>query len=151
MKKRLFAIISLILVLCSLLSISAFALDNEPEIPEDPVEPDEPYVDISVYNCGCSLDSSSGLVYCSSYAQTAHSTYKVYINITLQRYKDGYWQTYAGPWSGSGTNGYACVYKYYYVVPGYSYRTASGVTVRDADGNYIESSSLYSPSRYYSS
>lgn len=150
MKKRIFAVLSLILILCSLMSISAFALESEPEIPEDPIGPDSPYVDIDYYNCYCSLDSSSGLVYSSSYAQTAHSTYKVYLYITLQRYKDGYWQAYAGPWSGSGTH-YAGVYKYYYVVPGYYYRTASSVTVRDADGNYIESSSLYSPGRYYGS
>ena len=148
MKKRILAILSMILILCSVLSMSVLAL--EPEMPEDPIEPEDPYVDIAYYNCGCILNSSNGLIYSSSYAETAHSTYQITINITLQRYKDGYWQTYAGPWSGSGTH-YAGVYKYYYVVPGYSYRTASGITVRDADGNYIESSSLYSPSRYYSS
>lgn len=150
MKKRILTIFSLILILGSLLSMTVFALDIEPEIPEDPVDPDEPYVDISYYNCGCSLDSGSGLVYCSSYAQTRDTTYKIYLNITLQRYKDGYWQTYAGPWSGSGT-GYAGVYKYYYVVPGYYYRTASAVTVRDSSENLIETSYLYSPSRYYGS
>ena len=147
MKKRVLSILSLILILSTLLAMPALAF-AEPEVPEEPAEPEEPYVDIDYYNCGCSIDSSSGLAFCSSYAETAHANYKIYINISLQRYKDGYWQQYAGPWYNSGT-GYCTSYKYYYVVPGYYYRTYSGVSVYDANGNFIESSYLYSPYSYY--
>lgn len=145
MKKRLLAITSLLLILCTIISIPALALEEEPV---DPIDPESPYVDLSQYSCGCSINSS-GRAYCSSYAQTAHSTYKVYVNVTLQRYKDGYWQTYAGPWYGSGTNGYAGAYGYYYVVSGYYYRAASSVTVQKSDGTYVESAYLNSASRYY--
>lgn len=148
MNKRLYAIISLLLVLCTIFSVPALALEIDPEEPLDPVDPEAPYVDISLYSCGCSINSS-GRAYCSSYAQTRNTSYKVYISISLQRYKDGYWQTYAGPWSGSGSNGACGVYKYYYVVSGYYYRTASSVTVRTSDGTYVESASLFSASKYY--
>lgn len=147
MKTRLFAILSLTLILCSILVVPTLALELDPEPPLEPIEPEAPYVDLSQYSCGCSINSS-GRAYCHSYAQTAHSTYKVYVSISLQRYKDGYWQTYAGPWSNSGT-GYCTSYKYYYVVSGYYYRTASSVTIRTASGDYVESSYLYSASRYY--
>ena len=147
MKKRLFAILSLLLILCSLLAVPVLALDMEPEEPLDPIEPDSPYVDIDYCNCGCSINSN-GRAYCSSYAETAHPDYKVYVSISLQRYKDGYWQTYAGPWSNSGT-GYCTSYKYYYVVSGYYYRTASAVTVRTADGDFVEIAYLNSASKYY--
>lgn len=147
MKKRVFAIFSLLLILCSILAVPALALDAEPEEPIDPVGPEEPYVDISYYNCGCSINSS-GRAYCSSYAQTAHTTNKVYVTISLQRYKDGYWQTYAGPWSNSGT-GYCTAYSYYYVVSGYYYRTLSVVTVQTSSGAFVENAYLFSPSRYY--
>ena len=147
MKKSFLSILSLILILCSILSLPAFALEVDPETPVDPDDPEAPYVNISYYNCGCSINSN-GLAYCSSTAQTRNTTYSINISISLQRYKDGYWQTYAGPWSNSGT-GYCTTYKYYYVVPGYYYRTNSSVTVRDASGNYIESSYLYSAGRYY--
>lgn len=147
MKKRLFAVVSLILIVCSICSIPVLALEIEPEEPLEPIDPETPYVDINYYNCYCSINSS-GRAYCSSYAETAHPNYIVYVSISLQRYKDGYWQTYAGPWSNSGT-GYCTSYKYYYVVSGYYYRTASSVTVRTASGDYVESSYLYSASRYY--
>lgn len=147
MKKRLFAVVSLVLILCSIFAVPVLAMEVDPEEPLDPVDPDAPYVDISYYNCGCSINSS-GRAYCSSYAETAHSTYKVYVSISLQRYKDGYWQTYAGPWNNSGT-GYCTSYKYYYVVSGYYYRTASAVTVQTSSGSYVESATLYSASRYY--
>lgn len=147
MKKTIFSIVSLILVLCSLFAMPAFAVESDPGEPLEPLDPEAPYVDIDYCNCGCSIDSN-GLAYCSSYAQTAHTNYSVYVSISLQRYKDGYWQTYAGPWSGSGT-GYAGAYKYYYVVSGYYYRTAASITVWNADGAYVESTSIYSASRYY--
>lgn len=147
MKKRLFAVVSLILIICSIFSVPVLALEAEPEDPLDPIDPEMPYVDINYYNCYCSINSS-GRAYCSSYAETAHTDYKVYVSISLQRYKDGYWQTYAGPWSGSGT-GYAGAYKYYYVVSGYYYRTSSTVTVQTSSGSFVESQHLYSGSRYY--
>lgn len=147
MKHKLIAVISLLLILCSIISVSALAVEVDPDEPFDPINPETPYVDISLYSCGCSINSS-GRAYCASYAQTRNSTYKIYISITLQRYKDGYWQTYAGPWNGSGTH-YAGAYKYYYVVSGYYYRTGSAVTVQTSDGYYVESATLYSAARYY--
>lgn len=147
MKKRLFAILSLAMILCSIVAVPVLALEVNPDEPLDPIDPEVPYVNISQYSCGCSINSS-GRAYCSSYAQTRNTTYQVYVSISLQRYKDGYWQTYAGPWSNSGT-GYCTSYKYYYVASGYYYRTASAVTVRTSDGTYVESASLVSASRYY--
>ena len=147
MKSKVSAIISLVLILCTILSVPVLALEVDPEEPLDPVDPETPFVDISYCNCYCSIDSN-GLAYCSSYAETAHSTYQIYVSITLERYKDGYWQTYAGPWSGSGTH-YAGAYKYYYVVSGYYYRTSSAITVRTADGEYVESAFVTSASEYY--
>ena len=81
MKKRLLAVLSLMLILCSIFVVPVLALDLEPEEPEEPIEPDAPYVDIDYYNCYCSIDSN-GRAYCSSYAQTYHPDYKIYISIT---------------------------------------------------------------------
>ena len=147
MKKRICAVLSLVFILCSILAIPALTLEVDPEEPVEPIDPEAPYVNIDYYNCGCSIDSN-GKALCSSFASTRNATYMIYISITLQRYKDGYWQTYAGPWYGSGTH-YAGAYKYYYVVSGYYYRTASSVTVQTSDGYYVESSYLNSPARYY--
>ncbi len=146
MKKRIIAVLSLVLILCSILAAPVVALGIEPEEPLDPLDP-EPYVNISYYNCGCSINSS-GRAYCSSYAQTRNTTYNIFITITLERYKDGFWQTYAGPWSSSGT-GYAGAYGYYYVMSGYYYRTASFVTVQTSTGAFVENAYLYSPVRHY--
>jgi len=147
MKNRWIAFLFLILTLCSILAVPVLAIETEPEEPITPIDPETPYVDIDYYNCGCSINSN-GRAYCSSYAETAHPSYYVYVSITLQRYKDGYWQTYAGPWSGSGTH-YAGAYKYYYVVSGYYYRTSSTVTVQTSSGSFVESQHLYSASKYY--
>ena len=148
MKKRLLAVISLIFIVCSIFVVPVLALEVEPEEPLEPIDPETPYVDINYCNCYCSINSS-GRAYCSSYAETAHPDYKVYVSISLQRYKDGYWQTYAGPWSGSGSNGACGVYKYYYVVSGYYYRTSSTVTVQTSSGSFVESAHLNSASKYY--
>ena len=147
MKKQLLALVLLILFSFGLLTVPVLALGIEPEEPIEPIDPDTPYVDIDYYNCGCSINGN-GRAYCSSFVSTAHTDYKVYVSISLQRYKDGCWQTYAGPWNNSGT-GYCTSYKYYYVVSGYYYRTASAVTVQTSDGSYVESATLYSGSRYY--
>ena len=147
MKKRIWAALSLVFILCSVLAVPVLALEVDPEEPVEPFDPEAPYVNIDYYNCGCSIDSN-GLALCSSFASTRNATYKIYISISLQRYKDGYWQTYAGPWSGSGVH-YAGAYKYYYVVSGYYYRTASAVTVQTSSGTFVESAHLFSSAHYY--
>lgn len=147
MKKRVCAVIFLLFILCSILTVPALALEVDPEEPIDPIDPEAPYVNIDYYNCYCSINSN-GLAFCSSYAQTRNSTYTVYVSISLQRYKDGYWQTYAGPWDSSGIH-YAAAYKYYYVVSGYYYRTSSTVTVLTSSGTFVETAHLRSASRYY--
>lgn len=147
MKRKYLSIISLLLILCCCLSVQAFATDAVPSEPVDPIDPAEPFVDIAFYNCGLIINSS-GKASCSSFAQTAHSNYNIYINIALYRYKDGYWQNYAGPWSGSGTQ-FAYVDKDYYVVPGYYYCVGSAVTVQTSTGSFVESATLYSPVKYY--
>ena len=146
MKKRFLSIVSLILVFCSVLSFPAFAVEVDPE-PEDPIEPDNPYVDIAYYNCYCSINGN-GRAYCSSFAQTATTTYTIHITIWLMRYENGVWQQYAGPWSNSGTR-YCTSYAYYYVPSGYYYCTGSAVTVRTSSGEYVESATIYSPVKYY--
>ena len=147
MKNRLFAIISILLLLCTLVSFPVYAIDLDPDTPVDPEEPDAPFVDISYCNAGCSINSN-GLALASSYAQTAHTSNEIYISISLERYKDGYWQHYAGSWSNSGT-GYCTSYKYYYVVPGYYYRTSAMITVLTSSGSYVEGVAIHSPYHYY--
>ncbi len=144
MSRRLLSVISLLMVLFSIFSLPAAAFDDPPE---DPIEPDEPYVDIAAFSVGCSVNSS-GRATCSSLVETAHLNYTVHLYIALQRYKNGYWQQYAGPWYSSGVSVTALV-KYYYVVPGYYYRTIATATVHDENGSFIEASTIYSPIDYY--
>ena len=146
MKRKLFSILSLILVLACVFVIPASAIE---EGPEEPVDPDEPYVDIATFSVGCTINGS-GLATCSSSVLTAHSNYTVYLTVSLQRYNSnsGYWQQYVGPWYSSGVR-FASVYQQYYVPHGYYYRTAAAATVYDSNGNYVESATIYSANRYY--
>ena len=144
MTKRLIAFISVLVLMCGMFSAMCFSDETDPPVP---IEPDDPFIDLAYYNCGIEIDSN-GKAYAHTAAMTATTTYQIYLSVSIQYYKNGYWQHYAGSWSGSGTS-YAGVGKYYYVVPGYYYRAASAVTVRDADGNYIESASLNSNYTYY--
>lgn len=144
MSKKLLSIISLLLVLASIFAFPVCAMEEDPE---PPIDPDDPFVNIAAMSAGCSI-SSSGLATCNGYVLTANTTYTVYLSVSLQRYKNGYWQHYAGPWNSSGVH-IASVYKQYYVVRGYYYRVGVTATVYDANGNFIESPTVYSSSRYY--
>lgn len=144
MSRKLLSIISLLLILASIFAFPVNALDEEPE---PPIDPDDPYVDIATLSAGCTINSN-GLATCTGYVVTAHSTYTVYLAVSLQRYNNGLWQRLAGPWYNSGTQ-VTSVYKQYYVTRGHYYRTAVSATVYDANGNFIEAPTIYSSSRYY--
>lgn len=144
MNRKVLAFVSCILVLCSVLILPVGAVEVEPE---EPIEPDDPYVDIAFFTASLGINTS-GKATCSCFTTTAHSTYTIYLYMALYRYKDGYWQKVAGNWSGSGT-GTASLYKQYYVTPGYYYCTGATATVRTPSGTYVESADIFSQSVYY--
>lgn len=146
MKRRIVALFSLLLIMCSIFTIPVCADAPELDVPEDPIEPEAPYVDLALLTASIDINSS-GKASCYGYAITATSTYTVYLSISLQRYKNGTWSTIKN-WSTSGT-WYTSLGKSYYVTAGYSYRTAVSVTVRTSGGSYVESAVIYSQSQYY--
>lgn len=146
--KKLCSIIAFILLLSSLFVIPVSATEILPTEPEEPLDPETPYVDLVMLSSSCSVNDSNGLATFSCYATTSHSTYIVYLSMGLYRYKNGSWQLISGPWSGSNTHT-ASLYKQYYVTPGYYYGSAVAATVYTANGSFVESTILYSPSTYY--
>lgn len=146
MKQKLISVLSLVLILCSIFTIPGLADAPNLDIPEDPVEPEAPYVDLDFITASIDINSS-GKASCYSYAITATSSYTVALTMSIQRYKNGTWSSIKS-WSTSGT-GYASLNKSYYVTAGYYYRTAAFVTVQTSGGSYVESAAIYSPSKYY--
>ena len=142
--KRLLSLVAVILIAASMssLPVSAFAQEVEPIEPVDPVEP---YVDLIMIAASCNI-SSSGLASCYGYAETATTSYTVYLTLELQRYNNG-WNTIK-TWSTHGTR-YAELSKNRYVSSGYYYRVVATATVYTSSGNYVESASATSPNRYY--
>lgn len=148
MKSKLCVIITIILLLGSLFVIPVSATEIIPTDPEEPLDPETPYVDLVMLSSSCSVNNSNGLATFSCFANTANTTYTIYLSMGLYRYKNGSWQLISGPWSGSSTH-IASLYKQYYVTPGYYYGSAVAATVYTANGNFVESAILYSPSAYY--
>ena len=139
MKRRILSVISLVLLLTSMLVVPASATDENSTISPR-------YVNISVFYASVGVNGS-GKASCYGDVTTANSTHKVYLDITLQRYKDGYWSNVKS-WDTSGTGG-ATLDKSWYVTSGYYYRTAATATVYTSGGSYVEGVTIYSQSDYY--
>ena len=143
MKRRLVAVLSLVLILASVLVMPASAA----EVPATETITVTPrYVNIMGFNASIDV-YSGGKAYCYSFVETANSTYTIYLTLGLQRYKDGYWTTIKS-WDGSGT-GEVTMDKSRYVTSGYYYRTAATATVYTSGGSYVEMVTIYSQSTYY--
>lgn len=138
MKHRTLSLIALVLILTSLLAIPATAAETPTVSPR--------YVNIALFAASINVNDS-GKASCHSYVETANSSYTIYLNNTLQRYKDGYWSN-VKTWSTSGT-GDAELDKSWYVTSGYYYRTAATATVYTSGGSFVEAVTIYSQSDYY--
>ena len=142
--KKLFSLLALALLVASLFTLPAAALDVEP--PADPIDPIEPYINIDSFTATISI-SSSGYATCGSSVSTKNSSYYVSLTMTLQKYYSGGWHD-VKTWSTSGTGG-AFLSKSRYVTSGYYYRTKATAYVTTSGGSYVESPSAYSASVYY--
>lgn len=143
MKRRILAILSLVLILASVLVMPASAADA-PTAATAAVTPR--YVNIMGFNASIGINSS-GKASCYSFVETANSSYTVYLSVSLQRYVNGGWSTVKN-WSTSGT-GEATLDKSWYVTSGYYYHTAATATVYTSSGSFVESQTIYSQSYYY--
>lgn len=139
MKRRIFSLVALMLLMTSLLSMPATAAEDTPSISPR-------YVNIMAF--AASIDvNSSGKASCHSFVETANTSYTIHLEMNLQRYKDGYWSN-VKTWSGDGT-GEKSLDKSWYVTSGYYYRTAATATVRTSGGSFVEAVTIYSQSDYY--
>lgn len=143
MKHNGLSLIALVLLLSSILVIPASAAEPTSDN-SSAVAPR--FVDISLMSASIDVNSS-GKASCYSYVDTANSTYKIYVSMSLQRYVDGYW-TNVKTWNSSGT-GDVTLDKSYYVTPGYYYRTAMAATVYTSGGSFVESEDITSQNDYY--
>lgn len=135
MKRKLIAIVSLILVMASIMMLPVNAAENEISVTPR-------YVNISSF--AASIDvTDSGLAYCYSYIDTANSTHKIYLSMGLQQYDGSSWDTIK-TWSTSGT-GEISYTKSRYVADGYYYRTVATATIYTSGGSYVETATVYSP------
>ena len=139
MKRRILSLVALVLLMTSILVIPASAVDETSTVTPR-------YVNIMGFNASINVNSS-GKASCYSFVETANTSYNIHLELTLQRYKDGYW-TNVKTWSGDGT-GELEMDKSWYVTPGYYYRTAASATVRTSGGSYVEGVTIYSQSDYY--
>lgn len=139
MKRRILSLVALVLLMTSMLVMPAAAAEETPTVTPR-------YVNIMYFNASCGINSS-GKASCYSFVETANTSYKIYLNIELQRYKDGYWSSIKS-WTGSGT-GEVTMDKSWYVTSGYYYRTAATATVYTSGGSYVEMVTIYSQSDYY--
>lgn len=143
MKRRIIAILSLVLILASVLVMPVSATDATTS---EATTVTPRYVNISLFTASIGINSS-GKASCYSFVETANSSYTVYLSVSLQRYINGGWSTVKN-WSTSGT-GEATLDKSRYVTSGYYYRTAATATVYTSGGSFVESETVYSLDKYY--
>ena len=143
MKRRILALIALVLLMTSLLVLPANATET-PSNENTTISPR--YVNIALFTASINVNSS-GKASCYSFVETANTSHTIYLKIELQRYKDGYWSSIKS-WTGSGT-GEVTMDKSWYVTSGYYYRTAATATVYTSSGSYVETVSIHSQSDYY--
>lgn len=139
MKRRIFSLVALVLLMTSILVMPASAAEESPTVTPR-------YVNILVFTASCGVNSS-GKASCYSFVETANSSHTIYLNIGLQRYKDGAWTTIKS-WTGSGT-GEVEMDKSWYVTSGYYYRTSATATVYTSGGSFVESVTIRSQNDYY--
>lgn len=143
--KRLASILLAAMICVSALFIPCYAADFDTPIEEEEVEE---FIDLSNLYGSISI-SSSGCATCAGYAISAVRSDTVYLYLTIQRSSDGSrWSNYANLGSTSGSPS-AGLTKYYYVAPGYYYRTLVTVYVYNSNGTYIEGTDAASGSQYY--
>lgn len=143
MKRRILSLLALILILSSVLAIPASADDT---VGSEAASVTPRYVNIALFTASCGVNSS-GKAASYAFVETANSSYTIYLNMTLQRYEDGYW-TNVKSWSSSGT-GEVTMDKGWYVLSGYYYRTAATATVYTSGGSFVEMVNTTSQSDYY--
>lgn len=131
--------ILIIVLSCDLISSLALDIDTEepPEIPEEYVHLNSVSANINFIS-GKARVTSSGLV--------NNSSDNVYVSVKLQRMANNTWTTLKA-WSGSGT-GCCVLTATWNVVPGYTYRNFTTITVYTASGSYVETTYVTS-SQYY--
>ena len=139
MKRRIFSLVALILLMTSMLAIPAAAAEETPAVTPR-------YVNIALMNASINVNSS-GKASCYSFVETANTSYTIYLSVSLQRYINGGWSTVKN-WSTSGT-GETSLYKSWYVTPGYYYRTSAAATVYTSGGSFVEAVTINSQSDYY--
>lgn len=139
MKRRILSLIALVLLMTSLFVMPASAADESPTVTPR-------YVNILAFTASINVNSS-GKASCYGFVETANTSHTIYLDITLQRYKDGYWSNVKS-WYTSGT-GEVTLDKSWYVTSGYYYRTAATATVYTSGGSYVEGVTIYSQSDYY--
>ena len=120
---------------------SSIALEVDPyESPEIPEE----YVNL--YSASAAINCSSGVATVESSGRTWDVTDRVYVSVKLQRMSNNTWTTLK-TWSNSGT-GHCFVFASWNIVPGYTYRNFTTVTVYTSSGSYVET--VYkTSSRFY--
>ena len=116
-------------LLCNL--IPSYALDLEPI--EPPVIPED-YVHLQ--SVSATISVSSGVARVSSSGRVSGGSDTVYVTVKLQRMSNYTWTTLK-TWSSSGV-GHCLVSATWNVVPGYTYRNFTTVTVYTSSGSYVE-------------
>lgn len=137
--KKTTSILVCCVLLVSFLAPNVFALDEQPFIGQEELEPR--YEIISIITATLNI-SDSGRADCYS-SVNVPTGYRVELTAELQQKSGGKWNT-IHDWEASGTNRIS-VSGPWYVVPGYSYRLQVTATTYDSDGNFIEAPVEYSP------
>ncbi len=141
MKTKRIALILCVLLLASVLSPMAMALDPDTP-PDDPIEPD-PYTYIALITI-CFDISSAGLSddYCRVYIPD--TTRGCWLDMYIQRWNTSTstWETVKS-WSTYGVETIT-LEKEWYVASGYAYRLKCGVEVYDSDMLLCETTAAYS-------
>ena len=132
MKNQMTKALSILLVLC-LLSTTAFAAGTETVMPR--------YNYVANIVLGMSVDYN-GRAYCHTGITLHQSTHSCSLTMVLQKNDGSGWDD-VKTWSGSGGHNLD-LSEYWYVVPGYEYRTKNTIRVYNASGRLIETITTYS-------
>ena len=133
-KNKMTKALSILLVLC-LLSTTAFAVGSETVTPR--------YTYVAHIAVGFGIEyENNGRSYCHTGITLYNSTHSCSLTMVLQRNDGSGWDD-VKTWSGSGGQDLD-LSEYWYVVPGYEYRTANTIRVYNASGRLIETITTYS-------
>lgn len=132
MKKTISLILCLILMV-SVLSISAFAVDPEGNDPE-PIIPE--YTRVTMIAAGLSI-SSDGVATCSGFVDPTYSTDTVTLIVRLQYWTGSKWENYC-TWETTGGGAYVALIETQSVTAGYDYRVRISAHCAPASGTPSE-------------